>query len=121
MKAASFALILVAAGFAAPPVSAQPQKTREEVRAEAASAAKAGLIDHGEITRVPPAQSTKPRAEVKADTRAAVKAGAIDHGEVTTLPSVTATGKTRADVKAEAVSAVRPQPAPKPAAAASGK
>ena len=119
MKAEFIALILVAAGVAAPPVSAQ--KTREEVRGEAASAAKAGLIDHGEITRVPPTQSAKPRAEVKADTRAAVKAGAIDHGEVMTLPPVGPSGKTRADVKAEAASAVRPLRVPKPAAAASGK
>ena len=114
-------MVLVAAGVAALPASAQPQKTREDVRAEAASAARAGQIDHGEITRVPPTQSTKPRAEVKADTRAAVKAGAIDHGEVTTLPPVGPTGKTRADVKAEAASAIRPRRAARPEEAASGK
>jgi hypothetical protein len=82
-------------------------KSREEVRAEAASAAKAGQIDHGEVTTVPPTPSTKARPDVKAETRAAVKAGQIDHGEVTTTPPVPKTSKTRAEVKAEAASAIK--------------
>ena len=94
---------------------AQTAKSREEVRAEAASAAKAGQIDHGEVTTVPPVRSTKARTEVKAETRAAVKAGQIDHGEVTTTPPLPKTSKTRAEVKAEAASAIKgkelaPQP-----------
>jgi hypothetical protein len=82
-------------------------KSREEVRAEAASAAKAGQIDHGEVTTEPPARSTKARTEVKAETRAAVKAGQIDHGEVTTAPPLPKATKTRAEVKAEAASAIK--------------
>jgi len=82
-------------------------KSREEVRAEAASAAKAGQIDHGEVTTVPPSRSTKARTDVKAETRAAVKAGQIDHGEVTTTPPLPKSSKTRAEVKAEAASAIK--------------
>jgi hypothetical protein len=82
-------------------------KSREEVRAEAASAAKAGQIDHGEVTTVPATRSTKARPDVKAETRAAVKAGQIDHGEVTTTPPLPKTSKTRAEVKAETASAIK--------------
>jgi hypothetical protein len=103
--AAAGLLALLATGAAL----AQP-KTREEVRAEAASAARAGQIDRGEVTSVPPAQSVKARAEVKAETRAAVKAGAIDHGEVTRAPTATPSAKTRVEVKAEAASAIHPKP-----------
>lgn len=117
-------LLIATAGlmawFAAGPCLAQ-QKTREEVRAEAASAAKAGQIDRGEVTKVPPAQSSKVRAEVKAETRAAVKAGAIDHGEVTAAPVAKGGTKTRAQVKAEAASAIHPLPAPKVEDAAAKK
>jgi hypothetical protein len=99
--------VLVAAGTAS--VQAQ-SKTREEVRGEAASAAKAGQIDRGEVTTVPPVRSTKVRTDVKSETRAAVKAGQIDHGEVTTVPKPQPSGKTRAEVKAEAASAIRGRP-----------
>jgi hypothetical protein len=44
---------------------------------------------------------------VKAETRAAVKAGQIDHGEVTTAPPLPKATKTRAEVKAEAASAIK--------------
>jgi hypothetical protein len=102
-----FALVTVA--FAA--TAAEP-KTREEVRAEAASAAKAGQIDRGEVTHAaPPARSTKSRAEVKAETRAAVKAGAIEHGEADAAVPPSAPGgkvKTRAEVKAETAAAIHP-------------
>jgi len=113
--------LLVAAGS----VSVQAQsKTREEVRGEAASAAKAGQIDRGEVTTVPPVRSTKARTDVKAEARAAVKAGQIDHGEVTTVPKPQPSAKTRAEVKAEAASAIRARPLgrvddPKPAPAQS--
>ena len=113
--------LLVAAGS----VSVQAQsKTREEVRGEAASAAKAGQIDRGEVTTVPPVRSTKARTDVKAETRAAVKGGQIDHGEVTTVPKPQPSAKTRAEVKAEAASAIRARPLgrvddPKPAPAQS--
>jgi hypothetical protein len=100
--------LLVAAVL--PTVQAQ-SKTREEVRAEAASAAKAGQIDHGEVTTVPPvARSTKPRADVKQETRAAVKTGQIDRGEVTSTPALRPSDRTRAEVKAETASAIRARP-----------
>ncbi len=98
-------LAALATGLAA----AQP-KTLEEVRAEAASAARGGQIDRGEITTVPLAPSVKARAEVKAETRTAVKAGTIDRGEVTRAPAPRPSTKTRAEVKAEAASAIRPKP-----------
>jgi hypothetical protein len=108
MKTASS--IVVVAGLLAGLIGTGPlaqTKSREEVRAEAASAAKAGQIDHGEVTTEPPARSTKARTEVKAETRAAVKAGQIDHGEVTTAPPLPKATKTRAEVKAEAASAIK--------------
>ncbi|MEO7337442.1 MAG: hypothetical protein ABIV63_12755 [Caldimonas sp.] len=92
---------------------AQP-KAVADVRAEAASAAKAGLIDRGEVTRVPAVESTLPRGDVKAETRAAVKARAIDHGEVTTTPPSPPSSKTRAEVKADAASALHSKPVAKP-------
>ena len=100
---------IVAAGLLAALVGAALAQTqsREDVRAEAASAAKAGQIDHGEVTSVPPARSTKSRPDVKSETRAAVKAGQIDHGEVTTAPPHPKASKTRAEVKAEAASAIK--------------
>ena len=119
MKGASMKtrLLIVAAGLGVCLVSsmgwAQP-KTREEVRGEAASAARSGDIDRGEITKVPPAQSTKARAEVKAETRSAVRARTIDHGEVTAAPPVTAPTKTRAEVKSEAASALQTRSIAKP-------
>jgi hypothetical protein len=64
---------------------------------------------------VPPSSSSKSRAEVKADTRAAVKSGAIDHGEVTTTPPLKPSTTTRAEVKAEAASAIHPKPPSKAA------
>jgi len=55
-------------------------KSREEVRAEAASAAKAGQIDHGEVTTTPPhPKASKTRAEVKAEAASAIKGGTLAH------------------------------------------
>lgn len=99
----------------------QPPQTREEIRSEAASAAKARQLDTGEVTRVPQAASTRPRAEVKAETRPAVKAGTVGHGEVAGPPASSASVKTRAEVKAEAASAIRPHPAASKADAADAK
>lgn len=110
--------LIAAAGLLAALASAPglaQQKAREDVRAEAASAAKAGLVEHGETAQVPAARSSKSRAEVKSDTRAAVKAGAIDGGEVTSVAPSKPSTKTRAEVKAEAASAIHPKPAPKAA------
>ena len=99
-------LLLVGGVFALAPVFAQ--KSREAVRAEAASAALAGQIDRGEVTREPAALSVRDRGEVKAESRAAVKAGAIDRGEVRSPPpdASSAPPKSRAQVRAEAASAL---------------
>ena len=98
--------LLSGAVFALAPVFAQ--KAREDVRAEAASAAHAGQIDRGEVTREPATLSVRDRAEVKAESRAAVKAGAIDRGEVRSAPpdASSAPVKSRAEVRAEAASAL---------------
>ena len=113
------AAVLLAALSAVPVRAEEP--SREQVRAEAASAAKAGEIARGEAVNVPVPPSTKPRAEVKAETRAAVKTRAIDHGEVTSVPAVGPSARTRAEVKAEAASAIHAAPPRKPEAAASAR
>ena len=100
--------VLLAGGLVIALAPAFAQKTREEVRAEAASATRAGHIDRGEVTREPATPSVRERTEVKAESRAAVKAGAIDRGEVTSAPPAasSAAGKSRAEVRAEAASAL---------------
>lgn len=106
------AAVALLAGMVSTTGQAQP-KTRDEVRGEAASAAKAGQIDHGEVTKIASAPSSKARADVKAETRAAVRSGAIDHGEVTTDAGIKAPPtKTRAQVNSEAASAIRAQSTP---------
>ncbi|OYV02111.1 MAG: hypothetical protein CFE45_01850 [Burkholderiales bacterium PBB5] len=71
--AAALSQLLVVGAFA--------QATRAEVKAEAASANKAGAIAKGEATNAPAAKSTAARAEVKKDAAAAEKSGAIPKGE----------------------------------------
>jgi len=99
-------LLVIGGVFALAPVFGQ--KAREDVRAEAASAARAGQIAHGEVTREPATGSVRDRADVKAESRAAVKAGAIDRGEVRSTPPDAAStpAKSRAEVRAEAASAL---------------
>ena len=66
-------LLLIGAVFALAPVLAQ--KAREDVRAEAASAAHAGQIDRGEVRSAPPDASSAPvksRAEVRAEAASAL-------------------------------------------------
>ena len=107
-RIATFAVLLAVGGAMLAPVPAAAQKTREQVRVDAASAARAGQIPHGEFTPEPAATSVRARPEVKAETRAAVKAGAIDRGEVTAPPPAAsdAAAKSRAEVRAEAASAL---------------
>jgi Domain of unknown function (DUF4148) len=77
MNRFAVAVVLVAAQAIAMSAFAQ-DKTRADVKAEAASANKAGAIAKGEAgAPVAAAKSTKARAEVKADAAAAVKAGTI--------------------------------------------
>ena len=115
---ASLALLFALSASAQPQASAP--RTREAVRAEAASAVKAGEIDHGEVTRVPPpVGSPQPRGPVKAETRAAVKSGQIEHGEGTPKQALPPSTRTRAEVKAEAASAIRARPMPARAPASS--
>jgi hypothetical protein len=107
MRTVAVLLALGGAGLCATPAAAQ--RTREQVRGDAASAARAGQISRGEVTPEPATPSVRTRPEVKAETRAAVKAGAIDHGEVTAAPASAASdaaSKSRAEVRAEAASAL---------------
>ena len=120
MKPSMTTAVALVAALSAVPARSE-ETSREQVRAEAASAAKAGEIGRGEAVNVPVPPSTKPRADVKAETRAAVKSRAIDHGEVTSVPPVASSGKTRAEVKAEAASAIQATPPRKPDAAASAR
>jgi hypothetical protein len=111
LATAPVALLWALSATAQPEASAP--RTREAVRAEAASAVKAGEIDHGEVTRVPPpVGAPPPRGAVKAETRAAVKAGQIEHGEGNPKQALPPSTRTRAEVKAEAASAIRVAPRP---------
>jgi len=120
---AAAASLLVALAWPAHGVRAADTTSREAVRAEAASAARAGKIPRGEATEPgpPPKTSTRSRSEVKAETRAAVKAETIEHGEGRSsmeTPVAPASGptKSRAEVKAEAASALGLRAASRPAA-----
>lgn len=78
------------------------EKTRAEVKAETASANKAGKIATGDMDApTPKPKSTANRSQVKSDTAAAEKSGQIATGD---LPAKTAKPKStasRTDVKAE--------------------
>jgi colicin import membrane protein len=81
MKKLAIAAILVATQALAASAFAQ-DKSRADVKAEAASANKAGAIAKGEVgAPVAAAKSTKARAEVKADAAAATKAGTTPKGD----------------------------------------
>lgn len=81
MKKLALAAILVATQVFAVSAFAQ-DKTRADVKADAASANKAGAIAKGEGSApAATAKSTKPRADVKAEASAANKAGAVPKGE----------------------------------------
>ena len=92
---------IVAAGLLAVvvgPAALAQTTSREEVRAEAASAAKAGQIDHGEVTTTPPQpKGSKTRAEVKAEAASSIKGGTLAHTDDGTP-------------KAPAVPAAKPKP-----------
>lgn len=122
--------LVVSIAWCAAAAATEPKKSREDVRGEAASAAKANQLDTGDATRVAPAASLRSRAEVKAETPVAVKTGAIGHGEVAvtpaSAPAVVPSVKSRAEVKAEAASAIGARPlkrstAPAVAASVAGK
>ncbi len=87
-------------------VSAFAQTTRAEVKAEAASANKAGDIAKGQGSDAPKAKSTAARAEVKKEAAAAEKAGTIATGQENTAPKAKST-KPRAEVKADTKDAVK--------------
>ena len=97
------ALIAILVPFAAAPVFAQA--TRAEVKAEAASANKAGKIATGEEPMTgPKSKSTANRAVVKGEAASANKMGTIATGEESNAPKSKSTAN-RAAVKAEAASA----------------
>jgi hypothetical protein len=63
--------------------------SRAEVRADAAAALRAGLIEQGEASRSTVAfVSTKTRAQVQAEATEAVRLGLVDGGELS-APSIT--------------------------------
>ena len=81
MKKSLFALAAVATLFSAQAALAQGA-TRAEVKADAASAVKAGAVAKGEGPAAAAApKSTKDRAEVKKEAAAAVKSGEVAKGE----------------------------------------
>jgi hypothetical protein len=105
----TLAAALVAA-FTAPVLMAQTETTkpvsRDQVKAEAAAAHKAGAMEHGEASKEPSVGKTSlSREAVKAEAKAAHKAGAMEHGEASKPSKRTETGQsktTREAVKAEA-------------------
>lgn len=106
MKKIALATVFVLSQALALSAFAQ-DKTRAEVKAEAASAVKSGAVVKGEGTpNAPAAKSTKARADVKAEAKATEKAGAVVKGEGSASPSGKST-KARAEVKSEAASAVK--------------
>jgi hypothetical protein len=87
-------------------------ESREQVKAEATAANKAGALPHGETPNQQPAlKTTKTRAQRKAETKAAIATGDAAHaGEANPADGKTkAAGESRkrADVKAETAKAVK--------------
>lgn len=77
------------------------EKTRAEVKAEAASAVKSGAIPKGEQSAPEmKAKSTKARADVKSDTKGAVKAGETAKSEGEKAEGAVAKVKSTKDRKA---------------------
>ncbi|MFZ2652149.1 MAG: DUF4148 domain-containing protein [Burkholderiaceae bacterium] len=120
MKKLALAAVLVASQSLALSAFAQ-DKTRADVKADTASAVKAGAIPKGEANAPQAAaKSTKARADVKADTAAATKAGAIAKGETSAPKPAARTTMTkeerdaaRAKRKAETAAAVKAGAIPK--------
>jgi hypothetical protein len=102
MKKLALAAILVATQVFAVSAFAQ-DKTRADVKADAASANKAGAIPHGEESgKAAATKSTKARADVKAEASAANKAGAIPKGPVSPADKPAAKSTMTAEEKAAA-------------------
>ena len=98
---------LVAALFTTQAVLAQ-DKTRAEVKKEAASAVKAGEVGKGPSPGPgADAKSVKARADVKKEAAAAEKAGTIEKGPSPSPGAAATSVKDRADVKKDAASAVK--------------
>ena len=102
MKKTLITLSAVLAAVFAGQAMAQ-DKTRAEVKKEAAAANKSGAVEKGEASKNPEGKSEKARAEVKKEAAAAEKSGKIDK-EVTSAPAAKSE-KARADVKKEAAAA----------------
>lgn len=103
-------LILLVAALAIGGGSAFAQAKREDVKAEATAANKAGATKTAEGTSGPaakPGASTKTRAERKDEAKMANKDGATKVGEGTSGPAAKAGASTttRADRKADAAAA----------------
>jgi len=110
MKKLALAAAIVASQALALSAFAQ-EKSRADVKAEAASATKAGEIRSGDKPpeKQPKAKSTAARPAVKADTAAAAKAGKIEKGEATAPENTAKPTSTaaKADVKKDAAAATK--------------
>ena len=115
MKKLALAAAIVVSQALALSAFAQEAK-RADVKADTASAVKAGAIPKGEASaKEMPTKSTKARPDVKKDTAAATKAGAIEKGEAK-APEMTEkpkSSKARADVKKETAEATKAGTIPK--------
>ncbi|WP_136418637.1 DUF4148 domain-containing protein [Herbaspirillum sp. ST 5-3] len=111
MKQGTPILALVISALISYPVLAQDTakpKTRAEVKAETAKAAKAGELNKNtECTDSPRCDAGKTRAEVKAETAKAAKTGELNKNiECPDVPRTKGT-RTRAEVKAETAQAAK--------------
>jgi hypothetical protein len=106
--------ILFATSCAVLATLAIAQTSREQVKAEARAANKAGNIPQGEQSYNASAsqpKSTKTRAQGKAEMRAAIARGEVDHGGEASpnenRPQKPTASRNRAEVKAETKEAVK--------------
>ena len=108
MNKSVFALSVLAAALFTSQAALAQDKTRAEVKQEAAAAVKAGEVGKGPSAGPGDnAKSVKNRADVKKEAAAAEKAGTSEKG-ASPGPGATATSvKDRAEVKKEAASAVK--------------
>lgn len=117
MKKVALATVFVMTQALALSAYAQ-EKARPEVKAETASAVKAGAIPRGEASTAGQAPAAKmtaeeaaaARAKRKAETAAAVKTGDVPKGEASSMSKTegkTGEGTTRAKRKSETASAVK--------------
>jgi hypothetical protein len=106
--------ILIATSCAALATLTLAQTSREQVKAEARVANKAGIIPQGEATydaTESQPKSTKTRAQREAELRIAIARGEVDHGGEAIpndgMPQRPTASRSRAEVKAETMEAIK--------------